>query len=383
MKLSTDKVGLIGLVVLTVAECITHYGAVYPDSPGYFAAAHFFQGRAPPAGSWEFRLLRPIIPFLASLVNYFTDIRSSFALVNLVLWCASAVFMFYLSRQLTKDSYSALFSSASFTVAIPMLLFADAALTDMGGYLFILVCTYLVIRWDAPRASLTRVCLMGIVLGIGILARESVASALIFALAWTLWSGRSITRAAILFFIPLAISLGWSHVVGISYVTWYTQGGLAYAAANQPVSPLHRVLRLGGSIQYSFGKYPEILLLSTLGLLGVSDRNILKTHVSIWIGAFAVIFAWPVIDNRFTFILFPSIFPLAGVGLEYAYSIIFKSKLVQEIWPFFPDSARSRYAFLLFVLAVYTLITNLVLKSYVSFPWALYTDPSVKLTAIA
>jgi 4-amino-4-deoxy-L-arabinose transferase-like glycosyltransferase len=372
MKFSIDKLILVGLTVFTLVECLTHFGPVYPDSSGYFVAAYFLQGRAPPPGSWEFRLLRPIIPFLASLLNYFTDIRSSFALVNLVLWCASAVLMFYFTKLLTEDSYSALFSSALFTSAIPMLLFADAALTDMGGYFFILLCTYLVIRWDIPRASLRRVCLMGIMLGVGILARESVASALVFALAWTLWSGRSITRAAVLFLIPLAISLSWSQIVGVSYVTWYTQGGLAFAATNQPLSPLRRVLRLGGSVEYSFGRYPEVLLLSALGLLGISDKNVLKTHVSIWIGAFAIILAWPVIDNRFTFILFPSIFPLAGVGLECAYRIIFKSKLFAEIWPSFPDSVWSRYAFLLFVVAVYALITNLVLRNYVSFPWTLY-----------
>jgi hypothetical protein len=133
------------------------------------------------------------------------------------------------------------------------------------------------------------------------------------------------------------------------------------------------------SIQYSFGRFPEVLLLSALGLLGISDRNILKTHVSIWIGALAIILAWPVIDTRFTFVLFPSIFPLAGVGLEEAYWIIFKSKLFQEIYPSFSDSPWSRYAFLLFVAVVCTLITNLVLRGYVSFPWAPYTAPGVKL----
>jgi 4-amino-4-deoxy-L-arabinose transferase-like glycosyltransferase len=383
MKFFTDKFLLIGLMIFTLLECLTHYGQVYPDSPGYFAAAHFFQGREAPGsyGSYEFRLLRPVIPFLASLVNYFTDIRSSFAIVNLALWCANVVLMFYFTKLLTKSSYSALFSSALFTSAIPMLLFGDAVLTDMGGFFFILLCTYLVIRWDSPRADLRRVSLMAALLGLGILTRESVASALIFALVWTLWSGRSITRTVILALMPLAISLGWSHAVGVSYVAWYAQGGLAFAAANQPLTPLHRILRLGGSIQYDFGWSAEVLLLGALGLLGISDRNILKTHVSIWIGAFAVILAWPIIDNRFTFVLFPSIFPLAGVGLVEAYRIIFKSKLVQEIYPSFSDSSVSRLAFLLFVVAVYALITNAVLRGYVSFPWAPYTSPGVKLTA--
>jgi 4-amino-4-deoxy-L-arabinose transferase-like glycosyltransferase len=382
MRLSTDKLMLVGLLIFTLVEGLTHYGQVYPDSPGYFAASHFFQGRAPFASA-NFRLLRPLIPFLASLMNYLLDIRNAYAIVNLALWCASAVLMFYFAKLLTKDSYAALLASGLFTSAIPMLLFADAALTDMGGYFFILLCTYLVVRWDIPRASFRRVCLMGLVLGIGILARESVASALIFTLAWTLWSSRSITRAAILFAIPLVISIGWSHALGISYVAWYSQGGLVYAAKNQPLSPIARLYRMTGSILYSFGRAPAALALAALGLFTLSDRNKLKIHISIWIGAFAIILAWPIIDTRFSFILFPSIFPLAGLGLGVAYRIIFKNKIMRGTWPSFPDSERARFVFLLVILAVYAQITNYILRHYVSLPWMPYTDPTVKPTDIA
>jgi len=383
MRLSTDKLMLVGLFVFTLAEALTHYGQVYPDSPGYFAAAHFFQSRATPAGQPDFRLLRPVIPLLASLLNYFLNIRTSFAIVNLVFWCAGAILMFYFTKLLTNNLYAPLFSSLVFTSAIPMLLFADAALTDMGGYFFILLCIYLVIKWDIPRATITRVCVMALVLGVGILVRESVACALIFAVTWTLWSTRSVTRAATLFLIPLAISLGWSYAVGISYAAWYTQGGVAYAATNQPLTPLHKLLRLAGNIQYSFGRYPEILLLGALGLWRNHEKNSLRIHISIWVGAFAIIFAWPVIDTRFTFILFPSVFPLAGLGLEEVYRIVFRTKYIQETWPSFTDSVISQYAFLLFVVAAYALITNVVLRHYVSLPWMPYTDPSVKLSSIA
>jgi 4-amino-4-deoxy-L-arabinose transferase-like glycosyltransferase len=382
MRLSTDRLMLAGLVIVTLAECLTHYGQVYPDSPGYFTTAHFFQGRVQATGQPNFRLLRPVIPFLASLLNYFVNIRTSFAIVNLVFWCAAAILMFYFTKLLTKSTYASLFSSLVFTTAIPMLLFADAALTDMGGYFFILLCTYLVIKWDIPRATLTRVDIMALVLGAGILVRESVASALIFAVAWTLWSTRSVSRAAILLLIPLAVSLGWSYAVGVSYAAWYAQGGVVYAATNQPLTPLHRLLRLAGNIQYSFGRYPEILLLGALGLLVNHDKKTLQLHISIWIGAFAIIFAWPVIDTRFTFILFPSIFPLAGLGMEDAYRMIFRGKSTQGFWPSFVESEKFHYAVLLLIVAAYALITNFVLRHYVSLPWMPYTDPSVKLTDI-
>jgi len=383
MKLSVDKLMLGGLVIFSLAEGLTHYGQVYPDSPGYIAAAHFFQGRATATGATAFRLLRPLVPFLASLANYFVDIRTSFAIVNLVFWCAGAVLMFYFAKLLTKDTNASLLSSALFTSAIPMLLFADAVLTDMAGYFFILFGIYLVIRWDLPRATLKRVCIAGLVLGVGILARESVAAVLIVTLAWTILSRGSITRTIIFCLIPVGISVLWSSAMGVSYLAWYAQGGLAYAAVNQHLTLLQRTYRLLGSMQYAFGRFPEVLILAALGLLRIQSKRYLKIHISILIGTLAIIFAWPVIDTRFTFILFSSIFPLAGSGLEEAYNLIFKSRLVQTIWPSFPDTAKSRFAFLLFVLAVYALITNVVLRGYFSFPWTPYTDPSVTLSSIA
>lgn len=382
MKFSTDKFLLIGLVTFSLAEGLTHFGQVYPDSPGYMVVAHFFQGRGAATGGTQFRLLRPLIPLLASLANYFVDIRTSFAIVNLVFWCVAAVLMFYFTKLLTKDDSASLLSSAFFTSAIPMLLFADAVLTDMAGYFFILFGIYLVIRWDLPRATLKRVCIGGLVLGVGVLARESVGAVLIFALVWTILSRGSITRTIIFCLIPFGISLLWSSAMGVSYLAWYAQGGLAYAAVNYRLSLLQRAYRLLGSIQYSFGRYPEVLILAALGLLRIQNKGYLKIHVSILIGAFAIILTWPVIDTRFTFILFPSIFPLAGSGLEEAYNLIFKSKLVQSVWPMFPDTAKSRFTFLLFVIGVYALITNIVLRGYFSLPWMPYTDPSVKPTDI-
>jgi hypothetical protein len=254
MKLLTDKAIVGGLVVFTLAEGLAHFGLVYPDSPGYIAAARFFQGKGVPAGGAEFRLLRPLVPFLASLVNYFVDIRTSFALVNLVFWCAAVVLMFYFTKMLTKDTNASLLSAALLTSAIPLLLFGDAVLTDMAGYFFILLGTYLVIKWDIPHATLQRVCLAGLIVTIGILSREVVASVLIFASVWTLLSKGSISRLIIFLSIPIGISLLWSFAVGVSYATWYTQGGLAFAAAHQQLSLARKGLRLLGSIQYEIGR---------------------------------------------------------------------------------------------------------------------------------
>jgi hypothetical protein len=255
--------------------------------------------------------------------------------------------MFYFTKTLTKDTNSSFLSSAFLTGAIPFLLFGDAVLTDMAGYFFILLGTYLVIRWDLPRAALPRVCIASLVVAAGILSRESVASVLIFAAVWTILTRGSFLRLALFVTIPVGIAVIWSSIMGVSYLAWYAQGGLHFAAANQQLGILEKGYRLLGSIQYGF----VVVVLAALGLLQIRKIDSLKIHASIWIGALVVISAWPIIDTRFTFILFPSIMPLAGAGSLEAFSIIFRSRLLSMIRPSFKETKKSRLILLLFVIA--------------------------------
>lgn len=383
MKFTADKIILAGLLTLALAEGLTHFGQVYPDSPSYIAAAHFFQGRNISGEAAQFRLLRPVVPLLASIINYVVDIRTSFALVNLVFWCAASILMFYFTRMLTKDTDASILSSALFTTGIPLLLFGDAVLTDMAGYFFVLLGIYIIIRWDLPHATFRRVCIAALIVAIGILSREIVVSVLIFALMWTILSKGSLSRTVLFLVVPVGVSLLWSFAVAVSYITWYSQGGLAFAAAHQQMGLLQRGYRLLGSIEYAFGRYPEIIVLAALGFLRIRTKDYLKVHISILVGALAVILAWPIVDTRFTFILFPSIFVLAGDGLTEAYTIILKSRLISTIWPTFRDTKTKRFAFMLLIIVLYVLITNVVLRAYFSFPWHPYTDPSVRSTDIA
>jgi 4-amino-4-deoxy-L-arabinose transferase-like glycosyltransferase len=289
--------------------------------------------------------------------------------------------MFYFTRLLTRSSQAALASAAFFTTAIPILLFGDAVLTDMAGYFFILLGMYLVVRWDIRHASLSRVLLAALVVAVGILSKESVASVLLFGLVWVLLSKPSwgsAGRITLFTIIGIGISLLWSIAVGISYLEWYNQGGLIYASTYNQLGLRFRLRMLIVSIQYGFGKYGEVIVPAILGFLRIERKGHFTIQTSILLSTLAIILAWPIIDTRFTFILFPAIFSLAGLGLENAYNIIFRSRLISDvIWPSFKPSARSLAIFSLLVVAVYVLITNVVLIRYISFPWNPLTDPSV------
>jgi 4-amino-4-deoxy-L-arabinose transferase-like glycosyltransferase len=284
--------------------------------------------------------------------------------------------MFYFTRLLTKSTSAAVISSVFLTSAIPLLILGAAIYTDMAGYFFILLGAFLIVKWDLPRANLKRVVLAGVVVQAGMLARESVACVLLFAIVWCLLS-RGSFRCILLFAgIVVGLSVLWSTLVGFSYFQWYMLAGVS-------ASPYPKMGFLGGvdallrSIVYAFGEIPIVLLLSFLGFLRIHDSRKLNIYVSFLIAATLVIVTFPVPGTRYSFILFPAILPLAGVGVDETYSIILQSPLISTIWGSFKTPSKALLIFQLLIMVAYVAITNLLTIRYVSFPWNPLIDPSL------
>jgi len=301
--------------------------------------------------------------------------RVAFGTVNLVFWCASAILMFYFAKFLTKDIRAAAISTVFMTSAIPLLILGAAVYTDMAGYFFILLGAYLVLKWDLPRANLKRIVLASLLVEIGMLSRETVAIVLLFALLWCLFTRGSLRRIILFAAIILGISALWSALVGINYVNWITLSTSVSPYPNQ--SLLSDARELIRSVLYAFGEYPEVLILFFLGLLRIRDLRELKAYLSLLIPTVLLILVWPVPGTRYSFLLFPAVLPLAGLGVEEAYTIIVNSSLASTIWPSFKTTNRSLLAFQLIVIVIYVITTNLATISYVSFPWNPLIDPSL------
>jgi len=81
------RAALAAVSIITALEAFTHIGQIYPDSASYIKTALFFGGDISRAelGSAYFRLLRPVVPFVASLMNHVIGIEASFAVFNLIL----------------------------------------------------------------------------------------------------------------------------------------------------------------------------------------------------------------------------------------------------------------------------------------------------------
>jgi len=369
---------LLGVIAVALAEGVIHFGEIFPDSLSYIPTALWFLGKSMPAscGLCSYRLLRPVVPALAALLSRITDIRTSFAIENLAFWIASAVLLFRFTQTLTKKATEAAIAAILFATATPVLVYGGAVLTDSAGFFFVMVGVYLVVIWDLMRASWIRVVLAALIMSIGILSRETVASVLIFAVVWTAFTKGSWAKLVVFLAVPTVVALSWSHLVGVSYLAWATENA-AVAAQNNSIAPAQRLRLLAITLGESFRT--EVLGLALLGFIQLSRKRLLKAYLAILLGLGAfVAFAPGEVDVRYTFIMFPAILPLAAYGMTYLAQLIGYSPLANTFR--LSDKNRRRVLILFPILVVSLLIVmnNISTLRYLSFPWRAYVDPSIK-----
>ena len=297
------------LIALTLIEGLTHFGLLYPDSGAYLANVGFFQGSSAPN---QFRLLRPIVPFLVSLVGRFMDLRTAFAVVNLLFWCGSAVVMLSFVRRLTHKGDVALLSSGFLLVAYPMLVYGDAVLTDMAGFFFVLVGVDLIVNWKVLSLSYANVLAGGGIMTVGILSRETVACVFVLALIWVIISRESFVKLILFVGIPMAALFAWATVERLSLLG-FVLVQQTYSSRYQPLSWSGRILTWLYTLRIAFR--PELLLLAFVGLVFALRKKDWVKYAVIICGISAFLLAVPgPVDYRFTFLLYPAILPLAAIG---------------------------------------------------------------------
>jgi len=365
--------------IITALEAFTHIGQMYPDSASYIKTALFFEGEVSRAelGNAYFRLLRPVVPFVASLLNHVIGIEASFAFFNLALWFASSLLMFKLTELLTERTDAAFVASSFFTASIPILLYGGAVLTDMSGYFFVLLGTYLILKLDLGRAAYVKVIASSLVVALGVLSREFAASVIVTLVIWVLLAKGSWRRVVLMTLIVVAIAFAWSTVVGISYNSWLSYNVLnasqnaSFESQNAPLT-----LRLWTWIRTIRDAFrPEILLLAVVGGVSILKRRTkLPAFAASLLGPAIVTLGLAVVgagtDFRYTFTMFPGMLPIASLGVIW---------LANQVATFLirKNGHSEKLATILTILCVVVFIIemNLITMRFLSLPWNPYVAP--------
>ncbi|MFQ5712162.1 MAG: glycosyltransferase family 39 protein [Candidatus Geothermarchaeales archaeon] len=295
---------------LTLLEVITHFGQIYEDSRHYIKITYLFEGKNVAVDPYGF--LRPLVPWLATFLDPMVGVGNAYGIVNSIFWLLATLIFYRFSLRVLNSRNQALYSAILFTSSRPLLIYGAAVLTDMCGYLFILIGIYLICFFHERWRD---VFLASILIGIGALGREVVLVCIVFALLYAIALRKMGFKKLVVFiFISSVFLLIWTYHVGspLRHIFWYDKA-VRGSFEKGNFGPIPLAKSLAGAFWFS-------LFLAFVGFTRESGES-LKLQYVVFISLIAPLFLIPS-DFRFTFILYPSILTLAGKGVEHFAGII-------------------------------------------------------------
>lgn len=196
-----------------------------PDTTCYIDAARRIVG-LPADGDCGYRLLKPLPVLFAGVWERVTGVNPMYGLFaqNILFYMLGSFLFFEIVRLVFNDESQALIAAFMFGTAPPFLVFGLAYLTDMMGWFWAFFGMYLALRFTR------RAFFIGMVLGIGLLYKESALGGLIFFSAYTLFDHKAfiieklkrLGMAALGFVIPIGISTVAVYAfMGYTFFDWF------------------------------------------------------------------------------------------------------------------------------------------------------------------
>ncbi|MFQ5911512.1 MAG: hypothetical protein ACE5IJ_12460 [Thermoplasmata archaeon] len=333
------KTGYLILVGSALFNISWTFGHRFLDSRIYLTAATFFLGADPS----EFRLgasnalqLRPVVPFLTSLLSPVVELDVAFAIVSSVFWLGTCLLLFKLTQILTHSYVGGLWAGLLFNFSAPVLAFGASLLTDMTSWFSLTLGLYLLARWKG-RMSLSRTVASALVVGVGVLTREIVLSLVLAHLLAVAWgrdtSRRDLLRLGVfLLFAALPVVL-WNWYLGKSLLIYYQEGPQKTISSYSAPGPSAWEVTLYGSLDIDARTLPLLVLLPlrwtgslvaafhgalALALIRFRESIAATKALRLWpylIATVPVFLARSFMELRLMFILFPVILPIAAVHL--------------------------------------------------------------------
>ena len=314
------------IALIVILGSATHWAYYYPDSICYTETLRymFSQGQMNRSVCVEQHISRPVTLFLAGAITPLFGIYNSFAIVNTIFWFLGAVFLHKFALQFFKSEKLAFYSSVLFATSIPLLRYGAALLTDCGGYFFTILSAYMVLKFR-DNTSLKRMVLLAFIFAAGILTKNHLGFFVPMYLILSTFSERKVFYRSILtLFISLMFVMGVYAFFNADTFNLYTgAAGRGYTYDNPETWGIERFV-------LSFGGFLYLPFFTILGFLADKKKDRIMNYYYM-LASFLPLFAWPAIEYRITFIMFPLIIPLATLGIENFSSVLCKKPLFNKL----------------------------------------------------
>lgn len=139
MVRENDRKYLIVLVVMAILASIVRFGHIYPDSIFYLIYVDYFDGVATVQSVTSPFALRPVLPFIVSLLNGLIDSVLVFSLLNMMFVCLIGIGLYEYIKTYQISNKAAFIVAAVCTVSYPVIYFGAMPLVDALAVLVMLI----------------------------------------------------------------------------------------------------------------------------------------------------------------------------------------------------------------------------------------------------
>lgn len=313
-RLKTLKVMLliiISLIILLIRPIFFPDIVYAPDSEHYIMLVEFFRGNASLLDVGEAFRTRLLVPLIASFLPW-----DAFFCLTAVNICFTLLSIFFFNRFLLYfeiDEKKKILGTLIFIFAGPTIIDGATPVTDSAGIFFIILSLFL---YSYLKIDTKADLIIGIVIGIGTFAKETVTFIIPVLIIWRLMDFKFYWKIFLRFviligFIPLTLLFLLKLAIPTSYF-WYID--LSVISKNIP--HLFEPLTLATIVQIS--------LLSLVGIFG-NYQNLINKSKLIWkliIGicmffiSIIYIFLSAAMASRFLWPFFIFIIPFFLIGLK-------------------------------------------------------------------
>jgi hypothetical protein len=234
-----------------------------------------------------------------------------------------------------------------------------AVLTDGAGYAMLITALYAIL-FGVPAGSdfNRRSILIGLLIGVSILTKETCFIALIFLWARYILDRKvlSLRNVLIITVVALAISVGYSQIVGHSYLRFY-QEGLQYGGGPSVYKgPLLHPTTFLISNEYA---YYILLPFAFLGFFTVG-KDQFRALVQVLFSTGLLVLLWPTPpESRLSFLTFPAVIPLAAFAISQAADVL-------AARPYFSLLNRRRWVLLIVIVLI--VLNNVLARKLILLP---------------
>jgi hypothetical protein len=115
------------LVLLSLAEALTHFGVMSGDHLQYFNVTRFFLGREPLYDYARFRIVRLLVPLLAAPLSTVMDLPHAYGVVNTAFYVMAGLACYFLTLKVASSARAALYSSVLLVTSFPLIAYGATA----------------------------------------------------------------------------------------------------------------------------------------------------------------------------------------------------------------------------------------------------------------